>query len=98
MTREEFKEFVGLYRKAYENFDVYANYFNENLLDELLFPAFTFITKAIGLYEESYGDLVFGGLVGSCHDRIFTDKDGADTEDLDIIYDRYVQAAYKTKE
>lgn len=91
ISREEFKEFVELYREAWQQFDEYADVINENLLDELLFPAFDFVAKSIGMYrEETGGDMIFGGLVTPCPDFFFLDEDGEVTTDLDTIYDRYV--------
>lgn len=85
ISREEFKEFVGLYREAWDAFDAYADIIDQNLLDRLIFPAFTFTSKAIGMEDK-----IFRALVSPVPDYWFEDENGEETTDLDVIYDRYI--------
>lgn len=90
ISREEFKEFVELYREAWEQMKEYEDILNENFLCELLFPVFDFISKSIGMYGGDDEDMIFEGLIGSCSGCFFLDENGERTTDLDVIYDRYL--------
>ena len=76
ITREEFKELVCLYKVMWKKFEKCSYIFNETLLDELMFPAFNWITEKTGLKQEDGSDalsdiVVYGG-------------------DIDKIYDEYL--------
>jgi predicted TPR repeat methyltransferase len=101
ITRNEFKELVHLYKDAFEKFRGLSDYYNEDLLDKLLFPTLNWMEEKLGLSIEDQDfhvllDLGCGGetLLGYMveeeadeegHHRVI---DIVYTSDLDEVYDR----------
>jgi hypothetical protein len=79
ITREEFKEYVELYKEAWVQFNKYADIINENLLDELLFPALNWFGDKIGIKEDISNLNILVEL----------------TDDIDEYYDNYVSQEVK---
>lgn len=52
ITRNEFKELVYLYKDAFKKFGELSEYYNESLLDELLFPVLSWMEEKLGLSIE----------------------------------------------
>lgn len=57
ITREEFKEFVDITTQVQAGFQKYSEYFNEDILNELLWPYFNWVEKSLGFIpdEELFG-------------------------------------------
>ena len=95
ITREEFKEFVELYKNAWETFDEYADIIDSNFLDELIFPLFVWMEHKLGTHDDN-GGLVFEyAYEGKLPVEWELDDKGVEcnvkyTEDLDLIYDKWI--------
>lgn len=100
ITREEFKELVALYKKAFNQSIEMSAYYNEEITDNMIFPVFHWISQKLDLIEAD-GDIdVLADLV--IFDRVAVDieffelPDGEIdytceyTNDLDRIYDWYL--------
>lgn len=109
ITREEFKELVELHREAWDNYKIYEEYLNQDLLGELIFPCFDWIGKKIGIYFDEYDIDILTDL--TLHNREiavnYRDGIGPDgkpkilcdyTKDLDLIYDEYIEKRGKKDE
>lgn len=101
ITREEFKEFVQLYQEAWDKFKEYGNIIEENFLDELLFPAFSWMEEKLGIKEYdcwwSLYDIItpHGRGIPVEWETIQVEEDEFEvcnevcTRDLDLIYDKW---------
>lgn len=58
ITREEFKEYVGLYQEAWNKFETYADIIDSDLLDGLMFPLFTWLDEKFGLRDDNIGSYI----------------------------------------
>jgi hypothetical protein len=101
ITRNEFKELVYLYKDAFEQFSELTEYYNEDLLNELMFPTLNWIERKLGLSIENQDfhvllDLGCDGETPLDYNvEIVADEDGYHrvidvvyTSDLDEVYDR----------
>lgn len=87
ITREEFKELVGLNEEAWDKVRTYEKIINEEVLYELVFPVINWMRKKLGILEEECDFDVLGDLYTFGH--MYIDKDNY-SNDLDVIYDRYL--------
>lgn len=100
ITRNEFKELVHLYRETWHKSTQMINYYNEEVVNEMLFTALDWITEKLGIRNEDEEldvimDLIIFGNVPINPRAIGEDEDGEEiidcewTDDLDKIYDYY---------
>lgn len=80
ITREEFKEFIELYKDSWNKYDKYADIIDSNFLSELMFPLFDWFEEKLETIDEGYGPILFG----------YVAENGEGWEDLDTIYDEYL--------
>lgn len=98
IEREEFKELVELYKDAWSTFKECSEYINEEKLDELMFPLFTWVSTKLGMNDENYDDLMFELITSKNGLAIKWGEPEADgyysavefSNDLDVIYDTYL--------
>lgn len=101
ITRQEFKEFVGMYNEMFHQVVYLSEYINENLLDTITFPVFNWIEEKIGIRNDEWGWSVLDELTVFSHGVLIEwdeDEEGNSfnevyTKDLDLIYDKYIKEA-----
>lgn len=97
ISREEFKEFVCMYKEIGEMFEQYADIIDSNLLSQMMFPALEWVEEKLGLCDENVGNTIgelVSGVWGSNYSP-FLDDNGEMTKDLDLIYDKYIEPQNK---
>lgn len=92
ISREEFKEYVGLYQEAWNKFEKYADIIDSDFLSQVMFPTLGWLEKKLGLYDENIGYNMTEFVSSAFGDNYspFLDDNGEMTKDLDVIYDKYV--------
>lgn len=99
LSRDEFKEYVELYKTYWDKVNELIKYYNENTIDELVWPIFDWIDKKAGLKKDDEYDFlsdyyVFGGVPIPTQIKELPNGeiecDYEETTDLDKIYDYYL--------
>ena len=102
ITRNEFKELVHLYQEAWNKSNEMIEYYNEEVVNEMMFPLFDWISEKLGIrYDDGEFDLITDLTIWKhipINVRVIgEDEDGNEiydeefTDDLDKIYDYYIK-------
>lgn len=97
ISREEYKQLFYLYNEAWWKFCQLSEYYNENKLDELIFPLFDWLFQKTGIEQDEDLNLIKDIIVyGHVPVNWTEQEDGTLTDieytsDLDEIYDWYFE-------
>jgi hypothetical protein len=82
LTKQQFEGFMKLYKEAWDRYNSLCdeNIFDDCFLSTLMFPAFDWIEKELGLINE-YGDYWLINVISN----------GFTQEDIDKIYNTYIK-------
>lgn len=97
ITREEFKELVELNQEIWEDFKELSEYFNEDLIGEVIFKVMSWVEYKTGLALENedfdiLSDLyMYGKVAINIEQNENGEYEYEETADLDKIYDYYFE-------
>lgn len=87
ITRNEFKELVHLYQEAWNKSNEMIEYYNEEVVNEMMFPLFDWISEKLGIRINDGEFDLLTDLVVWKHVLIGEEY----TDDPDKIYDYYLK-------